>query len=315
MSYYPKLMRPFRRVFENRIEPVLGTRLDVAINTTSHRSASGTLATLLGEIDRLERIFSIYDTSSELNLWKRSSRETAIVSDDLALLMRLGLQWQQRTHGLFHPAMRQITERWRQAERDGTSPTQDELGSLLARLAQEPYLIDGNTITRTSMSSHLDFNALAKGLIVDRACDTTWQRHHPHTMMINLGGDLVHRGQGSVRVNIENPGKRADNAVPISSTLISNSAAATSGNSWRGFSVNGEWLGHVIDPRTAKPSATAASATVVAASVAAADAAATALTILGADAGAEFAAAEYPDIAAWFIVDIDGHQRRSNTWG
>ena len=53
---------------------------------------------------------------------------------------------------------------------------------------------------------------------------------------------------------------------------------------------------------------------VVAATVAAADAAVTALSIVGAMAGADLASSLGHDVIAWFVVDVDGTQRCSENW-
>ena len=73
---------------------------------------------MLDEIGRLERVYSVYDESSELNEFRRSTQVSQSVSRELAQLFVLGLHWQQRTGGLFHPGLRAVTNRWRQAERD-----------------------------------------------------------------------------------------------------------------------------------------------------------------------------------------------------
>jgi len=82
-------------------------------------------------------------------------------------------------------------------------------------------------------------------------------------------------------------------------------AIATSGDYRNYREMNGRRLGHIIDPRTARPvDHRLASATVVASSCARADALATALMVLGPDEG--LALAGRLDLAALFLVRTDG---------
>lgn len=269
---------------------------------------------MLAEIDRLERIYSIFDSESELSQWKQGTTERADVSHDLATLLSAGLHWRRVTNGLFNPALAALTQRWRQAEKDDTEPSPAQLAILVDDAANMPYDIDGTSVSRTDSCRNLDFNALAKGLIVDLATDAAWRTHQLDALVVNLGGDLVHRGRGSARVLVEDPGDRAANATPVSSVEVSNAAAATSGSSWRGFSVGGRWLGHVLDPRTGRPSAEVVSATVVATDSTTADAVATALTILGADAGIAFADSLAPAVVSCLIIGANGVLRSSASW-
>ena len=76
---------------------------------------------------------------------------------------------------------------------------------------------------------------------------------------------------------------------------------ATSGDRWHRFEQDGQRYAHTLDPRSGRPVADAAAAvTVVAADAMHADAWATALTVMGAQAGLDFARAH--GLAARFVV-------------
>ncbi len=290
------------QTFTHRVEPVLGTRLDVSVRAPNHRASERVLAAVVHEIDRLERVFSIFDSNSELSRWKHDGPDSAEISDELATLLRLGLLWRERSAGVLDAGAGLLVQRWRRAEADGEEPTAAELADLVSQLAVPPYSLDGRIVSKHADCRHLDFNALAKGHIVDLAAAAAWSQLQPHSLVVNIGGDLAHRGAGDVRVHIENPQRRAS-ATPVGSVTISNCGAATSGTSWRGFTVAGQRLGHVIDPRAGRPTTGVLSATIVAETTASADAIATAVTVLGAMDGLAFAR-RYAHSA--FIVDADG---------
>ena len=71
---------------------------------------------------------------------------------------------------------------------------------------------------------------------------------------------------------------------------LDDAAVATSGDRWHRFDQDGRRYAHTIDPRTGAPVAdAAASVTVVATDAMQADAWATALTVMGRQAGTDFA--------------------------
>jgi thiamine biosynthesis lipoprotein len=87
----------------------------------------------------------------------------------------------------------------------------------------------------------------------------------------------------------------------VTSIALDDRAIATSGDAWHAFEHEGRRYSHTLDPRTGWPVDDAlASVTVVAAECADADALATALWVLGAEAGLEFA--QHHAIAALFHV-------------
>ena len=117
----------------------------------------------------------------------------------------------------------------------------------------------------------LDPSGIVKGWAVQRAgamlSDAGSTRY-----FINAGGDIVVRG--SWRVGIQHPWERDKVAAVVEA---SDCGIATSGRYERGD--------HVIDPRTGKPAVGLASVTVIGPDLGIADAFATAVVVLGADAG------------------------------
>ena len=132
---------PLRRLrpYVHRIEPVLGTRLDVTAVARSAGRADGVIDRLLSEIDRLERVFSIYDPTSELRRW--SAGEVPQPSTDLQALLIAGEVWMERTGGVFSPTLGRLTQRWPLAETEGSLPTDGELAGLATTVTALPYRV------------------------------------------------------------------------------------------------------------------------------------------------------------------------------
>lgn len=141
-------------------------------------------------------------------------------------------------------------------------------------------VLDDGRVLRVGDCSALTFDAFAKGRCIDLAVTAVLDRHPIRRLVVNLGGDLVHRGDGSLAVGIENPSRPYDNEPPIAAIELHDRGLATSGSARRGVEIAGRWYSHVIDPRTARPVDAVPSATAVARDAATADAFATLLAVL-----------------------------------
>jgi hypothetical protein len=93
---------------------------------------------------------------------------------------------------------------------------------------------------------------------------------------------------------------------------IAGKAIATSGDYRRGYSINGKWYSHIVDPRTAKPVSEIISATVVSCSAIDAGALATAFNIISLDEARELAAT-IPG-TEYLIITADGGHVESDGW-
>ena len=79
---------------------IIGTSLDVWLTAPDEAAADAAEHAILAEIERLRRVFSLYDPDSELSRLNRT-REPMSVSADMIEVMRQYEVWQQRSHGAF----------------------------------------------------------------------------------------------------------------------------------------------------------------------------------------------------------------------
>jgi FAD:protein FMN transferase len=287
--------------------PVLGTVVELRIEADATAAARAEAAAL-AEFERLEAVFSTYRPDSLLCQWR--SGELATCPDELAEVLTAAAHWHRLSGGAFHPATRDLTDRWRRAVEEGHQPPREEMAAL-AGAARLPYAITAKGPIRTADCSGLDLNAIAKGYIVDCATEAALRVPGVSAIVVNAGGDLRHQGVGSLRVGIEDPSRPFDNLPPRWTVPVANNALATSGSARRGFEVAGQWLGHVIDPRTGWPVAHTASISVLAADAMTADALATVLGVLTTQEAAAFA--DQHTIGS-LLVAADGTARASATW-
>ena len=280
--------RPYRH--RARFEGVLGTVLELQLLSDGSHSAREAEAQALAEIDRLEAVYSRYLEGSELNRWQRG--EVKELSDDLRWLLLEAERWMEQTGGAFNPAVDAVQTLHKQ----NPIPSEAQLEPLRAALRAPLWGWEGNrAVKHTALS--LNFNSFAKGHIADCAAAAALRLEGVQQVMINLGGDLCHRGKDALEVAIAHPFSRADNAPALARLSIRNQGVATSGHTQRGR--------HLFDPRTAQPVSGVTQATVVAQNAATADVLATALCVLEPHQG--LALADQQGVGA-LIVDTSGKE-------
>lgn len=258
-------------------EQVLGTTLEMVVKAST-KNAEKARDIVLAEIDRLEAVYSCYNPQSELNQFLSAPLGQPLkVSADLYDLLEQSLIWMKKTYCAFHPAVEVYLELWKQAAITQEVPVQ--LENYQKVLQHDIYRLENGYVFRL-LDVPLNFNAVAKGLIVDRALEaaSSWASE----IAISIGGDLRHKGQRPIRVALED--KPVDNFSGGTVLSIKNRAVATSGLSRRGFDIAGRHYSHIIDPRTGQPVQHTLSVTVIAADCMTADVLATAFNVLGIEA-------------------------------
>lgn len=303
---------PSVSVHDYRFEPLLGTVVDLKLWGVDDALADVTADAVVGEISRLEHVFSVFDATSELCRWR--SGEIDQPGAELRPLLELSLRWMAVGRGAYNPSVGVLMQRWSEAARIGVVPERSEMVTMADRLRDCPYVIDEDgSVHRRGDCRHLTFNAIAKGLIVDRAVDVAMTVTGMRAVMVNAGGDLRHRGMGTIAVGIEDPRQPHDNIAPMMVVDLGDAALATSGSARRGVRVGERWFGHVLDPRTGWPVEHLASASVVAPDAVTADVLATIVSVLEPDEAIEFIDS-IDDDAACVLIGTDGHTRRSARW-
>jgi thiamine biosynthesis lipoprotein ApbE len=268
-------------VYASHYENVLGTSLDLKLSAGSPADADRAEKAVLHEIDREAKILSAWDSSSEFSLWAQTHGEAVPVSKELLEVLGLFDQWRERTGGALDASAEAVTRVWKQAEKSGTLPPQSAIDGAVAAVHQRHWQLDAARQTATHLSdTPLALNSFAKSYIAGHAADSALAVHGVHNVVVNIGGDIVVRGNASERVDIANPKSDAENAMPIASLEIRDRAIATSGNYRRGEEIGGRHYSHIVDPRTGMPCDEILSSTVIASNPADAGAMATAFSVL-----------------------------------
>jgi len=272
-------------------------------------------------LDGVDQGMSLYRPESELMRLNRHPAALPLpLSADLYAVLEAAQKVAALSQGAFDVSVAPLVNAWGfGAEKRRGVPPADEIRGRRAAVDWRSLSLDPQrrSASKADAALQADLGGIAKGYGVDlaaRAIEAAGIEHY----MIEAGGEVRTRGRNAKgepwRIGIEEPDAvppRARRVVPLSGR-----AMATSGDYRNYFEQDGRRYSHEIDPRSAAPIAHGlASATVIADDCMTADALATALIVLGPQAG--WALAQRQGIAAWFIVrDRDGrlHDRASDAF-
>ena len=302
---------PEWRVFHH--EGVLGTSLELKFFAHSAADAEAAEAAALAEFDRLGKILSGYDATSEFRQWLATRGEAIRVSPELFEVLALFDTWRERTGGALDASAEVAGLLWKAAAQAQRVPSAEELAAAVAAVRQTHWRLDATARTATHLSdAPLRLNSFAKSYIIERACAAAVEAGHVAAAVVNLGGDLVVRGAAADTVAIADPLDEAENGMPLTRIAVRERAVATSGGYRRGVEIAGRWYSHLVDPRTGRPVDHVRSATVVAPRATDAGALATALCVMTAEDGMRLAAT-LPDVECLLVMS-DGRRIASEGW-
>lgn len=254
-------------------------------------------------VDRM----STWEPDSELSRFNASdSTHPVPISKSTLEVLQIAEAVSQRSDSAFDVTVGPLVEAWGFGTADAPHhlPSQQELTSLQANTGHGLLVLDPAAVTLQKMKPavQVDVSAIAKGYAVDRIAEALEGIGY-FNYLVEVGGEMRARGRrldGRVwRVAIEEP---TDGVQQIHRVLqLEDMSLATSGDYRNFYERDGRRISHTLDPRTAQPvDHGLASVSVLHASATWADAWATALNVLGPDAGLALARRE--GLAAYFIL-------------
>jgi thiamine biosynthesis lipoprotein len=269
----------------------MGTRY-AAVFFAPHGMATDALAaTLFDAVDRVDRQMSSWKPESDLNRLNAAPvGEWVSIPCELMTVLAEALKIGRATKGAFDIGVGALVSAWG----FGPGPRQPDQSRIAAASARpraattEALQLDIATArARKAAPLTLDLAGIAKGFGVDemaRVMDSFGIR----CWLVGIDGEMRARGlkpDGTPwAVAHERPDRHSREAMGV--IELTDMAVATSGNYRHWREVDGTLLSHTMDPGTRRPIANGiASVSILANTCMAADAWATALMVLGAEAG------------------------------
>ena len=250
--------------------PVLGGDGSMIFDGIDRQVAERMAAMAIGEIDRLERIFSLFLPNSEISRLNRHGRLRQ-ASHDLQVVLSAALDMYRRSQGAFNPAIQPMWQALHEHFVHGghhNALSSSQLEALVDRCDPADIRFEGDTVTlRPGMAVTL--NGVAQGYIADQVTGL-FSRYGLRDTLVQLGETRALPGR-AWRIGLHGTNQRIG---------LHDGAIATSAGRGTIFTRDGRWH-HLIDPHTGRSPNDLASVTVQAPTALMADAASTAIAVAG----------------------------------
>ena len=279
----------------------LGAQARISLQHTNEREAKAAIEACLGEVARLEAIFSLHRTDSALTRLNASGRLDEAPAD-LRELLAVAMGIAALSDGAFDPTVQPL---WSLYARHFASPGAAPNGPDRETIAATMRLVDwrgiginGAAVRLREPGMAVTLNGIAQGYITDRVGAVLRRRGFRH-VLVDMGEQLAlgPKWDGEAwRVGIANP---AEPAAALTVLPLECGAMATSGGYGYWFDAARRFP-HVLDAKNGQARARWSSVTVVADSATLADGLSTALCV----APAERASMLLADRARAYVVPV-----------
>ena len=273
----------------------MGTIYSIKI-MTGRFDRTGHLSDLVtARLQEINASMSTFIEDSEISTFNDSTENVPFTpSADFLEVMRVAMDIHKRSEGAWDGSLDPLVTLWGFG-RDGQKekpPSQEEIEDSLA-------LVDFSRISISSDGKFLkndprltiDLASIAKGYGVD-AIAALLKDEGYEDFLVEVGGEIFASGKkdknNSWRVGINTPSSSAGFGQVYKVLTVAGKGLATSGDYRNFFVSEGRMYSHILDPRTGYPVTNGVvSASVVADTCTLADGLATALMVMGPDAGVE----------------------------
>jgi FAD:protein FMN transferase len=225
-----------------QVRYLMGTFCEIRLASQNESKAAAAMSGAFAELRRIERVFSLYQTDSELSRVNEAAPYEAVgVSVEFYRLLKTALQYSAASGGVFDVTAGSKSQRRALIERPYNRAA--TVGVVYDRRAFRIELGDRSRSVRIlDPDVRMDFGGLAKGYAADRAV-AFLKRAGITAGLLNLGGSsLATFGNRRWTVGIADPGNRNRYALLVQAPP--DSAITTSGTYER--------PDHLVDPLTGR---------------------------------------------------------------
>ncbi len=299
--------------------PTMGTHFSAVVVTASEFDQQQLQTQIHAILELVDLHMSTYRPDSELVRFNHSrSTEWIDISAELCTAVADALELSVATAGAFDITVGPLVNLWGFGPDESrvAPPSDESIDEARARTGFGHLHTDCSkpAMRKELADLQIDLSGYAKGLAADEIA-ALLEENAISNYLVEVGGDLRARGlngsNAKWRIAIERPDQSGTAVEKI--IHISDLSVATSGDYRNFFEFDGQRYSHTINPETGRPvTHNLASVTVLGERAAYADAMATALLVLGPNAGP--ALAEREGIAAYFLLrDGSGITELSST--
>jgi FAD:protein FMN transferase len=293
----------------------MGTTYSVKVVYKENEEFSLLSDSIQSDIDSLlkqvNQEMSTYIPDSEISLFNKYNKSDWYpISIDFANVLEMAFYISDKSGGAFDITVGPIVNLWGFGpdHKYEYVPSQKEIDEGLKSVGYENLNVvtEPPALKKKIKTIYCDLSAIAKGFGVDKVSEYL-ESKKLNDYMVEIGGEVRTKGNNIHRKPWQIGVSTPDDEFNLQKVLsLTNNSIATSGDYRNYFEKDGVRYSHTIDPRTGKPiKHTLASVTVVHGSCMIADGMATAITVMGPEAGYEFALKEELPI---FMIVREGNE-------
>ena len=271
-----------------RTQKIMGSRFEVTVVAVNEEIGYIYIDQAIAEILRIEKLISSWDPDSETSLINRNAGIKPVqVSLELFRLIERSKLFSSITDGAFDISYASMDKIWKFDGSMNRMPSPEEIKNSVSKVGYEKIILNAadRTVFLKEKGMKISFGAIGKGYAAEKAKELLVSKQ-VIAGIINASGDLTTWGTKASGekwlIGIANPLSKDK----IFSWLpVVESSVATSGNYEKYVVINGKKYSHIIDPRTGYPSHGINSVSIFAKGAEICDALATAVYIMGKEAG------------------------------
>jgi len=250
----------------------LGAEAKIILN---HADSDALILAAVEEIARLENIFSLYRSDSQIS---RLNREGVLHEPAFEMIELLSIcsALNSRTFGAFDPTVQNLWALYARSYSNGAQPEPDQISAALELSGWDKVRFSSEQVSFERKRVQMTLNGIAQGYIADKVA-TFFRREGVHNVLINTGeiaalGTTPDGAGWQIKI-------KGDPGTALS---LSNASVATSSPLGTTLDTNGS-VGHILDPRSGVVAAKWNQVSVVDGSAAVADGLSTAYCLMNRD--------------------------------
>lgn len=269
----------------------MGTRCLVQYVPPSEEIAASFESTILNWVQRYEARYTRFKPTSIVSRINQAAGngQWVEIDDEMDRMLEMCGTVHFMTQGIVDVTAGPLAVLWDYHTEHPRLPTDSEVAAAMSRVGWNRIEREPGRVRLPEAGMSLDFGGWGKEFAVDMAVQIA-QEHGIQRVLVDFGHDIrtlgTPPGRPAWHIGLENP----DNPGALWGSIGSmDTAVASSGNYQRGFVIDGQRYGHIIDPRMGRPTTNGLQqVTVVAPSCLQAGMLATAAFVLGPVEGLEF---------------------------
>lgn len=245
-------------------------------------------------LDGINHSLSTYQKDSEISRFNSIENTTKSfhTTKDFFGVMNMGRKLYELTEGAWDGTIDPLVNLWGFG-RSGTKyeiPAKSEIETKLAQVGFDKIdFLPDQMLKKRNSSVKVDLASIAKGYGVDKVADLL-RKNQLTDFLVEIGGEVYAKGRRKDgrkwRVGINKPHKDAPIDAVYAIIELEDKGFATSGDYRNFIEITGKRYSHVIDPKTGRPVDNGVvSVSILADTCALADGLATAIMVMGPDAG------------------------------